>query len=136
MSIWKMHFEIYTYLFLHFICCYFHDYQLCKKKHISKHVFLISLQIKTTTETRPPSSIFSTMQTSTLISPMSSSVSQSIDSENLKNDAADEDKLVPQSTTKTFTSTSEDLQQKMNQHPTTTEKMTTSQDKSPTPLGG
>ena len=66
---------------------------------------------------------------------MSSSVSQSIDSENLTNDAADEDKLVPQSTTKTFTSTSEDLQQKMNQVPTT-EKMTTSQDKSPTPLGG
>ena len=71
-----------------------------------------TIRIKTTTETRPPSSIFSTMQTSTLISPMSSSVSQSIDSENLKNDAAaDEDKLVPQSTTKTFTSTLEDLKQ-------------------------
>ena len=73
-------------------------------------------------------------------------MSQLIDS---KNENADEDKLVPQSTTKTFTSTPEDLQQKIEDigdekmnlpavtmAVVTTEKMTTtSQEESLMPVG-
>ena len=77
-------------------------------------------------------------------------MSQLIDS---KNENADEDKLVPQSTTKTFTSTSEDLLLQQNQKiedigdekmnlpavtvaVVTTEKMTTtSQEESLMPVG-
>ena len=73
-------------------------------------------------------------------------MSQLIDSENK---VADEDKLVPQSTTKTFTSTPEDLQQKIEDigdekmnlpavtmAVVTTEKMTTtSQEESLMPVG-
>ena len=66
-------------------------------------------------------------------------MSQLIDSENK---VADEDKLVPQSTTKTFTSTSEDIgDEKMNlpavtMAVVTTEKMTTtSQEESLMPVG-
>ena len=77
-------------------------------------------------------------------------MSQLIDS---KNENADEDKLVPQSTTKTFTSTSEDLLLQQNQKiedigdekmnlpavtvaVVTTEKMTTtSQEESVMPVG-
>ena len=77
-------------------------------------------------------------------------MSQLIDSEN---NVPDEDKLVPQSTTKTFTSTSEDLQLQQNQGiedigdekmnlpsvtvaVVTTEKMTTtSQEESLMPVG-
>ena len=73
-------------------------------------------------------------------------MSQLIDSENK---VTDEDKLVPQSTTKTFTSTPEDLQQKIEDigdekmnlpavtvAVVTTEKMTTtSQEESVMPVG-
>lgn len=73
-------------------------------------------------------------------------MSQLIDSENK---VADEDKLVPQSTTKTFTSTPEDLEQKIEDigdekmnlpavtmAVVTTEKMTTtSQEESLMPVG-
>ena len=66
-------------------------------------------------------------------------MSQLIDS---KNENADEDKLVPQSTTKTFTSTSEDIGDEKMTLPAvtvavvTTEKMTTtSQEESVMPVG-
>ena len=88
-----------------------------------------------TTNARPPPTLSMTQKSSIIGVPSSTSMRSLIDFKN--RDGANEDKLVPQSTTKTFTSTLEDLQQKIEDqtrkvNPTTafTEKITTAREES------